>query len=112
MMREPIRVYVAGPYSASPERCTQFALDIGTRLLDLGFAPYVPHLNHYWHLRSPQTYERWLELDFAWLAVAHVLLRMPGASPGADREVQFAQERSVPVFYGVHDLVKWAALRP
>ena len=31
------------------------------------------------------------------------LLRLPGESPGADREVQFARDNGVPVLYEVQD---------
>lgn len=106
-----IRVYVAGPYSADPEACTSEALRVGSLLLDLGFAPFVPHLSHYWQtLHQQHDYETWMRLDLAWVEAADVLLRIPGESPGADREVEHARARGVPVVTSVEALLSWARL--
>ncbi len=43
------RVYVAGPYTIGNQILNvRQAVLTGTKLLDLGFAPYIPHLNHFW----------------------------------------------------------------
>lgn len=44
-----LRFYVAGPYTENPETCTAEAIRVGNLILDLGHAPFVPHLSHYWH---------------------------------------------------------------
>src|SRR4051812_29216914 len=102
------RVYVAGPYSqGDPLANTHAAMDAGSHLLDLGFAPFVPHLSHYLHERGPKDYEAWMALDFAWVVAAQALLRLPGESSGADREVALAGKFGIPVFHDVADLVAW-----
>ena len=106
------RVYVAGPYTADPERCTAEAVQVGSVLLALGFAPFVPHLSHYWQtLHHQHDYEDWMRLDLAWVEAADVLLRIPGESPGADREVEHAAAHGVPVVSSVERLVEWEAQR-
>lgn len=108
-----LRVYVAGPYTSDPEACTAEAIKVGAQLLDLGFAPFVPHLAHYWHtLHGPRPYEDWMRIDLAWLAAADVVLRLPGHSPGADREVHHARTHGIPVVSDLDELTAWAAQAP
>jgi hypothetical protein len=82
------------------------AMDVGTKLIEAGFAVFIPHLFHFMHLYNPQEYERWLAMDFAVIRKCDGLLRIPGYSPGADREVVFATDHGIPVFYGIAELVK------
>jgi hypothetical protein len=63
------------------------AIHIADRLMDLGYAPYVPHLNFFQHLSFPRHYEDWMTLDFAWLDQCNAIIRIPGISPGANREM-------------------------
>ena len=93
------RVYVSGPYTSDPEECTARAVEVGDVLLKRGYATFVPHLSHYWdtqHFHNP--YEFWMTIDLSWIRGAHALVRIPGASSGADREVEFAKSLGIPVF--------------
>lgn len=95
-------VYVAGPYSHGDQASNvRDALEAADRLLDAGYQPYVPHLWHYREITHPRPYERWLELDFAFLDRCDALIRLPGYSPGADREAERARGRGLPVFASV-----------
>lgn len=97
-MSRPRRIYVAGPYTADPEACTAEAIAVGNAVLDAGHAPFVPHLHHYWHtVHGERHYEDWMRIDLAWLVTADLVIRMPGESPGADREVVLARENAIPV---------------
>lgn len=107
------RVYVAGPLSGGETlddgvqlRNVRAAIDAGARLMEAGYAPYVPHLTYYWHERHPHAYEDWIALCLAWVSVADAVLRLPGDSPGADREVALARECGVPVFGSVEELLE------
>lgn len=101
-----LRVYVAGPYTqGDPEQNTRAAIAAGDTLLAHGFAPYVPHMSHFWHQQHPHEYETWMQLDLAWLSVCEAVLRLPGDSPGADREVEFARAHNIPVYYGISELL-------
>lgn len=100
MKSEMERVYLAGPYSSNPEACVRAAAEAAARVIALGRAPFVPHLYHFVEQVAPQPYERWMAIDFAWIDQCDVLVRLPGQSPGADREVAYAQ-KVMPVFFGM-----------
>ncbi len=105
MNRKQVKVYVAGPYSkgdvAVNVRNAIFAAD---QLREAGFAPFLPHLTHFWHLVVPRPYADWLDLDNQFIPCCDALLRMPGESSGADKEVALARSLNIPVFYTQADL--------
>lgn len=107
-----ITVYVAGPYS-KPDPCinTRDAIMAGEELLNRGFAPFVPHLTHFWHTMFPHNYETWLDLDRQWLKLSDAVLRLPGESKGADKEIADAKEWGIPVFYSINELIDWRQTR-
>ena len=82
----------------------------GHRAMDLGLAPFVPHLSHYSHRLRPRPYEDWMALDLAFVEVCDILWRLPGDSPGADREVAHARSRGIPVVSSFDALAGWLAL--
>jgi hypothetical protein len=99
---KPIQtVYIAGPYTEAPELNVQLAIEAANYLMRLGLQPFVPHLCHYMHVTEPQSYERWMTYDFVWLDRSDSLLRLPGKSAGADREVARANQNGIPVFHAV-----------
>lgn len=105
-----MRVYIAGPYTQGRvEDNVRNAVMAAEMLLNAGHHPYVPHLNHLWHLITPHTYETWLELDMVYLAQCEALVRIKGESPGADREIVFARTHNIPIFYGVENFLDFAA---
>ena len=107
------RIYIAGPYSAGDVAVNvRNAIQAANSLLDWGFWPYCPHLTHFQHLLFPRPYEDWLRLDLEWLAVCDAVLRLPGMSPGADREVARAHELDLPVFHDILALSQWAKRVP
>ena len=101
-------VYVAGPYTVGVvEENVRLAITAANSVMDLGLSPYVPHLAHYMHQVRERTYEEWMTLDFAWLDRCDSLLRLPGLSPGADREVLRAVHDEKPVFHSIEALVQY-----
>lgn len=107
-----IHIYIAGPYSrGSIALNVRSAIAVADELLDMGFAPYLPHTSHLWELVSPKDYEVWMRLDLAWIARCHGLLRIPGESPGADREVAEARQLGMPVFESVAQLSEHFSVR-
>jgi hypothetical protein len=76
----------------------------GYRAMRLGWAPYIPHLDAMTTMalgfagELPVSYEEWMELDFVFVRAAHALLRIPGHSPGADREVLLARSLGKTVY--------------
>jgi hypothetical protein len=101
-----VRVYVAGPYTnGDTEANVASAIDAADALLLAGHAPFLPHLTHFWHLRHGHQWSEWLALDLVWLEQCEALVRLPGESPGSDREVERARELGIPVFGGVDEFL-------
>ncbi len=100
-----IKVYIAGPYSKGDVAINvRNAFEIANKLADLGYAPFVPHSTHFWHMLFPRPYEFWLELDNQFLPTCNAVLRIPGESSGADKEVELANTLSIPVFISIESL--------
>lgn len=100
------KIYIAGPYSKGDVAINvREAIDAADQLLDLGFVPFIPHLSHFWHLLSPKQYEKWLEYDNHWVPVCDALLRLPGESSGADKEVELAKSFNIPVYHSIQELL-------
>lgn len=99
-----MKVYIAGPYTKGDVVVNvRNAIAAADELLALGHHPFIPHLTHLWHMVSPKEYEEWLAIDLVWLRVCDALLRIPGESSGADKEVDAARELSIPV-YSIEEL--------
>lgn len=98
-------IYIAGPYTnGDTEENVQIAIDMAERLFALGYMPFVPHLNHYWHLRHPRSYEHWMQWCCARLSKCDAVLRLEGESEGADDEVALAREFEIPVLHSIEKL--------
>ena len=94
------KIYIAGPYTKGDvAKNVKNAFEKANVLADLGYAPYVPHYTHFWNMMFPRPYEYWLKLDNQFLPFCDALLRLPGASNGADQEVNLAIELGIPVFH-------------
>lgn len=103
-----MRVYIAGPIAKGRlEENIRNAMDAAKNLMDNGLYPYVPHYNCFFQITHPRAQEDFMRLDFAFLEVCDAVLRIPGESIGADREVRFADHIEIPVFYTMSDLLTW-----
>jgi hypothetical protein len=80
------------------------AIDAADRLLAKGHAPYVPHLTHFWHLVSAHPWETWIKLDLEYLLLCDAVLRLPGESVGADKEVEVALKAGMFVYYDMESV--------
>ena len=111
--RTPLRIYIAGPYTASSEaeiqKNVETAIDASLALYKKGHFPYVPHLTHFIDQRARQTgvqmtWEdyvfRW---DSAWLALCDALLFL-AESPGARKELELAQRLGKKIFYSLDEV--------
>jgi hypothetical protein len=99
------KIYVAGPYSNGDVAVNvRNAFQAANDLAELGFAPFVPHYTHFWHLIFPHDYEFWLMLDREFIPLCDAILRIPGDSNGADKEVEYAVEIGIPIFYDIDTL--------
>jgi len=107
-------IYIAGPYSAeTPEdvlRNVNLAIDAWLHLYSNGWTPICPHLSHFIHERNNAThcidfitYEKWLEYDEKLLAMCDSVALLSRSS-GADKEVAFAQEHGIIVYFELSDV--------
>lgn len=110
--RRPL-VYVAAPYTRpDPVLNTHIIIAEVDEIVNDGVVtPFVPHLTLLWHLVRPRPLEFWYAYDLATLARCDAVLRLPGESTGADREVQFASAKGLPIFYDRTSLYAWATSR-
>ena len=102
-------VYVAGPYTnPDPIIGTRNAVLAAEDVRSWGAVPIIPHLSMLWHLISPhEDINFWYEYDLKLLEKCDALLRLPGASSGADAEVRAADYWDIPVFIDRVDLFNW-----
>lgn len=102
-------VYIAAPYGSSPVHNTVWAVRAGLALWRTGqVAVLIPHLTLLADLVAPMLHDEWLAYDRDMLLHCDAVLRMPGASDGADRETAYAAEHHIPTFVTKDDLLEWA----
>ena len=102
MTPEILRIYIAGPYTSGDVAMNvRQAVLAGLAIHETGHAPFIPHLFHFAHYLCPQEYAVWCALDLQWLKACHAVLRLPGESPGSDREVEFAMTLGLPIYHGL-----------
>jgi hypothetical protein len=102
-----IRVFISSPYTLGDMALNvKKSIDAANELMTRGFAPYCPLLSHFQHIFHPREYEEWMQLDLEWLSVSNCILRLPGESSGADREVDKAKLLCLPIFYSFEELYR------
>ncbi len=106
-MSDRVRVYLAGPITQGDrEHNFNQAADAHKDLLLAGFAVLNPMLS----MKLPGCWDiphrTWLDSDLPWVECAEAVLRLPGASMGADEEVEHAKEFCIPVFTDAAALIE------
>lgn len=108
----PLRIYVAGPYTADTREGVQAnvnrAIDAGIELARMGHHPYVPHLTDLVDARARETgrdmtwadFMRW---DAPWLEASDALLHL-AHSRGADIELRRAEELGLRIFRSLDEV--------
>ena len=75
-MTKSMKIYIAGPYTASSalqiQKNVDNAIDAAIDVYKKGHYPYIPHLTHWIELRSQETnqglkWEDYIEMDHVWL---------------------------------------------
>jgi len=104
-----IKVYVASPFTKGDQGANvRRQLVAAEQLYNKGYNVYAPLVFSYLqHLHFPRPYEGWMQVDFDWILSCDGLLRLSGASPGADREVDLAKKNDIPVFTSLASLDNW-----
>lgn len=97
-------VYIASPYTIG-DKLTNVKRQVRafSALLNKGYAPIAPLLAHYIDVEYPQDYLTWLKLDFEFISRSDILVRLPGESSGADKEVEYAKKMEIPVIMCSND---------
>ena len=90
-------MYVAGPYSTSPQEGTDRAFRVAQVLIAMGYAPVVPHAFHYLPNPGLVPYDTIMAVDFSLLSACHHMVLIPGESPGAEQEERLAVALGIPV---------------
>lgn len=113
-MNEIPVVYVAGKYSDTDfwniDRNIHKARKVAIALVEAGFAPITPHLNHY-HFEDDceATYGQYLAGDLAILKRCDIVFLLDNwrDSAGATKERLFAMEHKIPIFVSLEGLIEW-----
>jgi nucleoside 2-deoxyribosyltransferase len=99
-------VYIAGPYThPEPIENTKKAIDVWNQLTDAGYIAIVPHNTLLMHLCYPKEANFWYEYDLCIMRKCDAVVRIPGFSEGADKEVLEANRLGIPV-YSLGELLK------
>lgn len=109
-----LKVYIAGPLSkGNPFVNVRAAVDCWWRLMATGkLAPFCPHLSALLEMVGPSEgrrdlkHEAWIEYDLHWLECCDAVLRLPGPSEGADKEVIYARGAGIPVYTDEDEMLK------
>lgn len=105
-MLQRLKVGITGPYTEGDVAINvQRAMQAGSQLLTAGHFPYVPHLSHFLHMQTPQPREVWMLLSEIWLRECDAIVRIPGVSIGADREVKVAKGLGIPIYGSVGEFL-------
>ena len=100
-----MKVFISGPYtSPDPVINVRNAVLAAEKVIEKGHVPFVPHLNHLWHLISPHDINYWYNYDLEWLRICDIILRLPGKSIGADHESRYALKHNIRVIYDINEL--------
>jgi len=113
-----LKVYIASPYTLGwmPDN-VRLQLEAKNILMDYGFVPFAPLVNHFEEIYKHRNEHDYLEWDIEWLKVCDILLRIRSSkdgveipSKGADIEVQVAIENNIKVidFKDLNELTDWA----
>ncbi|MBT9176609.1 MAG: hypothetical protein DDT20_00929 [Firmicutes bacterium] len=102
-----LKVYIAGPYTKGDVVANvRAAIMAGDKVFRAGYTPFIPHMNMIWHFLHPADAQQWYDWDLEWLPLCQALIRIPGDSLGADKEVIRAGELRIPVYYSVEHFLK------
>ena len=114
----PMRIYVAGPYSGSNrseiEANVDNAIDAGIEIFRRGHDAYIPHLTHLIDKRARETgkeltWDDFIRWDMPWLKACDALLYL-GKSRGADLELAEATRLGKRIFHSMSEIPELAVV--
>jgi len=103
---EKAKIYISSPYSVGDiEASVERQIATASLLIEAGCNPYVPILNRFIYLRWKKNEEVLLSLNFKWLIACDAVYRLQGNSTIADREVEIAKSKKIPVLYSMMEVL-------
>lgn len=99
-------IYVSGPMTKGNFiQNIRAGINTGNELRIMGYIPFIPHLSTLWELVANPCpgYEDMMDYDLELVKRCDLIYRMPGESPGADREVALARELGIPVLFSLEE---------
>mgnify|MGYP003146706429 CR=1 FL=1 len=106
---KPLRVYIAGPYSAEAEidvqRNVRKAMEAARALIEKGHIPFCPHLLHWVDRQRDDRlpYDYCMEYGLTWLRQCQGIVRI-SKSPGSNREWRLAGRLGLHRWEGVENV--------
>jgi hypothetical protein len=112
----PMHIYIAGPYTGdgtrkAKDQNTANAVAVQKKLTRMGHYPHCPHvmtdhLDNWAAAGDPEAEHRYfLDMDLSYIRrMMDAVLRLPGASVGADEEVQLAKDLGLPVYESLDEV--------
>lgn len=93
------KVFISGPYSHGDIAINvKNAMETASKIIEMGAAPFCPHLYHFLHIHREQDYNKWLEIDISFMLSCDCIYVIDGYSPGSEREIEIANENNIPIF--------------
>lgn len=100
-------IYIASPYTIGNTAVNlSRSFDAAHALLDVGFSPIAPLLNHFLDIHKPRVELDWIDADLALVKKCDAVWRLTGESKGADGEVDLATELNIPVFISIYSIIR------
>lgn len=97
-------VYVSGPYTHGDRATNVLTALLAGRQIELaGHSAHVPHYGYFMDQIIAREYEAWMTVDLRMLQHCHWFLRLPGHSPGADREHERAKVLGLRIFLSLEE---------
>ena len=103
MSRKPM-VFISGPISSNALSCVRESVPVYKAFMDQGAVPVGLQFGIIAEMVDPFTYEEWMDYAFGLIDHCSALVRLPGESSGADREVAYAEALGIPVHYAPEEL--------
>ena len=98
-------IYISSPFTHGDKtKNVEVQIEAAHRIMDMGHCPIAPNLTYFMDVQRKRPYEEWMMIELELVERCDVVLRLPGFSPGADREVARAGSIGIPIAFGWGDL--------
>ena len=105
-----VRVYVAGRYNGKDVieilHNMRVGIDLGVKIMEIGYAPYIPWLDFQIGLRADFDVQTYKDCSMEWVRFSDAVLLVPDQerSSGVLAEIEMARVLNIPVFETIDEL--------